>query len=157
METTELERAYEDFLDVAQAGGFGPPPPGQWTAEQVIAHVACADSSIAAVALQVAAGQRPAYDNRPSLDPLNLDRVVAQADGPAGLADLARQRGSLLVAAARSLAPADEAVQIPVFIRSGDELVVDEPWTLGQLIGGIGLFHLPRHADQLRSLRSAIP
>jgi hypothetical protein len=153
MDTTELEQAYADFLAVARAGGFGPPPPGQWTAEQVIAHVACADTSIAAVALQVAAGERPGYDNRPSLDPLNLDRLVAQAGGLPGLADLAQQRGDLLVAAARSLAPADEAVQIPVFIRSGDELVVDEPWALGQLVGGIGVLHLPRHADQLRSLR----
>jgi hypothetical protein len=41
-----------------------------------------------------------------------------------------------------------------VLIISNDELVVDEPWALADLITGVGTIHLPRHARQLAGLRS---
>jgi hypothetical protein len=59
----------------------------------------------------------------------------------------------MLSEAARQLTPAEGAVQVPALIVSGDELVVGEPWALADLISGVARFHLPRHADQLRSLR----
>jgi hypothetical protein len=39
-------------------------------------------------------------------------------------------------------------------IISGEELIVDEPWSLAELVGGVGAIHLPRHAVQLAGLRS---
>jgi len=37
---------------------------------------------------------------------------------------------------------------------SNDELIVDEPRPLADLIAGVGTVHLPRHARQLAGLRS---
>ena len=53
-------------------------------------------------------------------------------------------------------APPESAgsVSIPVLIISGDELIVDEPWPLRDLVEGAGTIHLPRHARQLTGLRS---
>jgi hypothetical protein len=47
MDTTKLDEGHRELAALARAGGFGPPPPGEWTAEQVLAHVACADTAIA--------------------------------------------------------------------------------------------------------------
>jgi hypothetical protein len=163
MDVRALRQAHEDFLEVAKAGGFGPPPPGEWDAERLLAHVAAADAAIASAALAVAAGQRPAYDNRPSLDEWNLRRIVAEAggadgaDGAAGLDGLialVREWGRLLCEVAGALSESAAAVRINVLIISNDELVVDEPWPLADLITGVGTIHLPRHARQLSGLRS---
>jgi hypothetical protein len=153
VDTTKLDEGHRELAAMARAGGFGPPPPGEWTAEQVLAHVACADTAIASVALQVAAGERPGYDNRPSLDVVNLARIIADAGDLGGLADLVEQRGEILTLAARAMSPADGAVLVPVLIVSGEQLVVDEPWSLADLVTGVGIFHLPRHAEQLAALR----
>ena len=154
MDVRALRQAHEDFLEVAKAGGFGPPPPGEWDAERLLAHVAAADAAIASVALAVAAGQRPAYDNRPSLDEWNLRRIVAEAGGLDGLIELVRERGRLLCEVAAALSESAGTVRINVLIISNDELVVDEPWPLADLIAGVGTIHLPRHGRQLAGLRS---
>ena len=144
MDVRALRQAHEDFLEVAKAGGFGPPPPGEWDAERLLAHVA----------LAVAAGQRPAYDNRPSLDEWNLRRIVAEAGGLGELIELVRERGRLFCEVAAALSEPAGTVRINVLIISNDELVVDEPWPLADLIAGVGTIHLPRHARQLAGLRS---
>ena len=154
MDVRALRQAHEDFLEVAKAGGFGPPPPGEWDAERLLAHVAAADAAIASAALAVAAGQRPAYDNRPSLDEWNLRRIVAEAGGLDGLIELVRERGRLLCEVAATLSESAGTVRINVLIISNDELVVDEPWPLADLIAGVGTIHLPRHGRQLARLRS---
>jgi len=154
MDVRALRQAHEDFLEVAKAGGFGPPPPGEWDAERLLAHVAAADAAIASVALAVAAGQRSAYDNRPSVDEWNLRRIVAEAGGLDGLIELVRERGRLLCEVAAALSESAGTVRINVLIISNDELVVDEPWPLADLIAGVGTIHLPRHGRQLAGLRS---
>ena len=156
MDVRALRQAHEDFLEVAKAGGFGPPP-GEWDAERLLAHVAAADAAIASVALAVAAGQRSAYDNRPSVDEWNLRRIVAEAGGAHGLdglIELVRERGRLLCEVAAALSESAGTVRINVLIISNDELVVDEPWPLADLIAGVGTIHLPRHGRQLAGLRS---
>jgi len=154
MDVRALRQAHEDFLEVAKAGGFEPPPPGEWDAERLLAHVAAADAAIASAALAVAAGQRPAYDNRPSLDEWNLRRIVAEAGGLDGLVELVRERGRLLCEVAAALSESAGTVRINVLIISNDELIVDEPRPLADLIAGVGTVHLPRHARQLAGLRS---
>ena len=153
MDVHALRQAHEEFLDVAKAGGFGPPPPGEWDAERLLAHVAAADAAIASVALAVIGGQRAAYDNRASLDEWNLRRIVAEAGGLDGLIELVRTQGQLFCEIAGALQESAGSVQVPVLIISGEDLMVDEPWPLADLVGGIGAIHLPRHAAQLAGLR----
>jgi hypothetical protein len=152
IDSTDIRQAYADFLAVAEAGGFGPPPPGEWDAERLLAHIYSGHNQIAATALRVAAGERPAYDNRPSLDEWNLRRIVERAGGLPGMIDLVRRQGELFCAVAEQLSDADLDVLVPVLIISKDELIVDEPWPVRQLVLGVAAVHLPRHADQLRGL-----
>ena len=153
VDTVTLRKAHEDFLSLAGDGGFGPPPAGEWDPARLLAHLIAADASIASVALAVAAGQRPAYDNRPSLDDWNLRRIAAAADGLPGLVRLLRQYGELLCAVAEPLSDQDLAVQVPVLIISKDQVVVGQPQPLRWLIESVAEAHLPLHAIQLRGLR----
>jgi hypothetical protein len=98
--------------------------------------------------------QRAAYDNRASLDEWNLRRIAAEAGGLDGLIELAQTQGRLFCEVAGALPESAAAVLIPVLIISGEELIVDEPWPLAGLVGGIGAIPLPRHAAQLAGLRS---
>lgn len=153
MDTTGLRKAYADFLSVAKAGGFGPPPPDEWDAARLLAHIYTGHAQIASTALAAAAGMRPAYDNRPSLDEWNLRRVVDSAGDLAGLVELVRRGGELYCAVAEQLTEQDLDVRVPVLIISNNEVIVDEPFPLRWLVPGVRTVHLPRHADQLRSLR----
>jgi hypothetical protein len=152
MDSTMVRNAYADFLAVAEAGGFGPPPPGEWDAEHILAHIYATHAHITAVALSVIAGQRPAYDNRSALDEWNLRRVIAEAGDLAVLIERVRWGGDLHGMVVEQLSEEHAAVMVPVLIISNDEVIVDEPWPLGQLAQAVGVIHLPRHADQLRSL-----
>jgi hypothetical protein len=105
-------------------------------------------------ALRQAHGRRPAYDNRPSMDEWNLRRIVAEAGGLDGPIALVRERGRLLCEVAGALSESAAAVRMNALIISNDEMVVDEPWPLADLIAGVGTIHLPRHARQLAGLRS---
>lgn len=153
VDTVTLRKAHEDFLNLAGGGGFGPPPAGEWDAGRLLAHLISADASIASVALAVAAGQRPAYDNRPALDDWNLQRIGAAAGGLPGLVRLLRGYGELRCAVAERLSEQDLAVHLPVLIISKDQVVVDQPQPLRWLIEGVAGVHLPLHAIQLRGLR----
>jgi hypothetical protein len=148
-----LRKAHDEFLGVAASGRFGPPPPGEWDAERLLAHVAAADAAIASIALAVIGGQRASYDNRPSLDEWNLRRIVAEAGGLDGLIVLVRTQGQLFCEIAGALPESAASVRVPVLIISGEDLIVDEPWALADLVGGVGAIHLPRHAAQLAELR----
>ena len=132
MDTTGLRAAYKSFLAVASTERFGPPPPLEWTAAQLLAHIIAGDTAITAVALAVAAGERPSYDNRPSLDRWNLARICA--------------------AAAERLTEAEADLAVPMRIIPNDEVMLDSPLPLRGLIDGLGQVHLPRHAEQLATL-----
>jgi len=153
MDVTRLREAHEDFLAVVAAGGFGPPPAGEWDADRILAHVALGEMSAAAAALTIAAGQRAVYDNRSSLDEWNLQRMVREASGAGGMAGLVRRYGELLCDIAAGLTERDLEVSLPVLIISKDRVLVDQPRPLRSLLAGLGEVHLPGHAEQLRGLR----
>jgi hypothetical protein len=152
MDTSGLRAAYESFLAVARMDRFGPPTAPEWTAAQLLAHIVAGDTAITAVALAVAAGERPSYDNRPSLDRWNLARICAAAGDLPGLVDLVEHRGQLLCRVADQLTDAEADVAVPTLIISNDELMLDSPLPLRDLIDGLGHVHLPRHAEQLAGL-----
>ena len=153
MDVTRLRQAHDDFLAVAAAGGFGPPPAGEWDADRVLAHIALGEMSAAAAALAIAAGQRPSYDNRASLDEWNLQRVVREACDAGDVTGLVRRYGELLCDIAAGLTERELEVSLPVLIMSKDQVLVDEPRPLRALLAGLGKVHLPAHAEQLRDLR----
>ena len=153
MDVTRLRRRHDEFLAVAEAGGFGPPPAGEWDAGQILAHVALGEASGAAAALAIAAGQRAVYDNRPSLDEWNLRRMVGEASGTDGLVGVVRRYGELLCDIAAGLTERELEVSLPVLIISKDQVLVDEPRPLRSLLAAFGEVHLPGHAEQLRGLR----
>ena len=153
MDVAGMRKSLGEFLAVAEGGGFGPPPAGEWDAERILAHVDSALTSGAAAALAIASGQRLVYDNRVSLDEWNLQRIVAEAGGLAGLIDLVRRYGELLCEVAAGLTERERDVSLHVLIVSKDQLLVDAPRPLGSLLAGLCQNHLPPHADQLRGLR----
>ena len=153
MDVTSMRKSVGEFLSVAEAGGFGPPPAGEWDAERILAHAASALASGAAAGLAIASGQRLVYDNRVSLDEWNLQRIVAEAGGLAGLVDLVRRYGDLVCEVAAGMTERERDVSLQVLIVSKDQLIVDVPRPVGSLLAGLCETHLPPHADQLRGLR----
>jgi len=116
------------------------------------AHLIAGDTAITAVALAVAAGERPSYDNRPSLDRWNLARICAAADDLPTLIDLVDRRGQLLCDVAEQLTDAELDVAVPTLTICNDEVILDSSLPLRGLIDGLGHVHLPRHAEQLAAL-----
>lgn len=152
MDTTVLRQAYRDFLAVAGATSFARPPDGEWSAQQLLAHIVAADTGIAAIALGVGSGQRPTYDNRYSLDIWNLERLMDQTPDLPEMVDLVCQRGELLCQVAEQLSESEQAAPVHCLILSGCRLIADTAQPLGQLIQGVAAVHLPRHASQLTCL-----
>lgn len=157
MDTTALRHAYRDLLDVAARPDLGDAADGGWDADHVLAHLLSVDAAIAAVALGVVAGSRPAFDNRVSLDAWNLERIIVEHSGRAELLEHVRAQAALLCDIADRLSPGAIAVLVPTFLMSNDSLVVDLPLTLGVLIDGLAEDHLPVHTRQLLDLRDAVP
>ncbi|GGL89732.1 hypothetical protein GCM10012279_04220 [Micromonospora yangpuensis] len=153
MESGRLREAYEEVFAEIDAGGFGPPAEGDLTAEQIVAHLAANDELMNEAMEAVLAGSHFAYYDLASIHRPQLDELVAECGGMAGLAGLLRTTSSKLCTLAERLGP---AAQTPVetHLREGFSLVVDEvlPWerTLDLHLR----VHLPAHLEQLRALRT---
>ena len=153
MDTIELAQAFDDFVAVAETGGFGAPRDGGWDAPHVLAHVHAVNAHIASTALAIRAGLRVVYDNRPTLDEWNLRRIIAAAGSTAALIDLVRRDSVMYRAVAENLDDRDLEMSLHIFIVSDNLVMVDEPLPLLWLVTGVGEIHLPRHAAQLSDLR----
>ena len=153
MDTATLRGAYDRLLDVAARPDLGDPDDGGWTADQVLAHVLSVDAGIAAVALAVASGSRPTFDNRITLDAWNLDRIIAEHSGRADLIAHLRSQGTVLCDIADRLSGEAATVLVPSRLLSDGALVVDQPIPLAGLIGGLAEDHVPVHTRQLLELR----
>jgi hypothetical protein len=151
--TTALRSAYEQFLDVAATPGLGDAADGGWNADQVLAHVLSVDAAATAVALGVASGSRPTFDNRICLDGWNLDRIIAEHSGRAELIAHVRSQAAVLCDVADQLNEKAASVLVPSFLMSGDEVVLDQPVSLADLVNGLAESHVPGHTRQLVDLR----
>ena len=147
-----MDDVYADFITEVLAGGFQPPPPGQWSAEQVAAHVARNHEALIRTTEAVLSGDEPSYDNREATDPRELDRYVLAYHGLRGLADRLAETAVTLRELAGRLAERDPVI-VPVRIQDGDRVVVDEPLPWSAILATDERAHVPRHLDQLRSLR----
>jgi hypothetical protein len=154
MDTTALRSAYGSLLDVAAIPDLGDAGDGGWNADQILAHLLSVDAAIAAVALGVVSGSRPAFDNRISLGAWNLDRIIAEHSGRAELIDHVGSQATVLCDIADQLNGEAASVLVPSLILSNDALVLDQPIPLGRLIDGLAEDHVPVHAQQLLDLRA---
>jgi hypothetical protein len=156
MDTTPLRAAYRALLEAAatatEADVPPNPPPGEWTADQIMAHVAVVTATTIAAASRVAAGENATYDNRVSQDLWTLDRVIDRAGGAAGLQERVRAHGEALCTLASALSDAELDTPVPALLLSHREVLVDQPVPLRDLVAGLADAELPGHAKQLLAL-----
>jgi hypothetical protein len=153
METGVLRRAYDVLLGEIAGGGFGAPPAGEWTAEQVVAHVVTNDELLVEATEAVLAGSPYAYYNHNEVHRPQLDAVVAECAGLAGLADRLRGSSQRFCALVDRLGAEAAGTPVATYIHDGDRIVIDEPLPWGRVVDIHQRVHLPAHTDQLRALR----
>jgi hypothetical protein len=158
MDTTPLREAFRSLLDAAAAvtdhGDASPvPPPGEWNAEQILAHVSLVSAATIAAIGCVAAGANTTYDNRIALDTWTIDHVIALADGYAGLRDrIRRQADALCAVAGPMLSDAELDTPVPTRLVSKATVLADQAMPLRGLITGLAETELPGHTAQLLAL-----
>ncbi len=161
MDSTSLRLAYAGLLEAAEnvteAGAGTTPPPGEWDAHQLLAHLVSVDAGVLAVVCSVAAGGQATFDNRLSLDPWNLGRINERAGGQAQARQRIKVQGEALCALAEQLSEDELDQPIPTLLLSGHTLLVDQPVSLRDLICGLADDHLPRHTQQLLALQTHDP
>ena len=165
MDTTQLRNAYQTLLDatstVADAGETRcTPQDGGWNAEQILAHVTLVNATTIAAVSAVAAGINTTYDNRIALDTWTIGRVITLAGGTTGLRDrIQAQADALCTLTGPTLSEPELDTMVPSRLLSNNEVLVDQPVPLRELINGLAAVELPGHTQQLLDLlpRSARP
>jgi hypothetical protein len=161
MDSTSLRHAYDALLDaaaaVAGARDPGPPPPsGEWTAEQILAHVAIVGAATIVAVSSVASGSPATYDNRNAQDAWTLERVIERAGGNAGLRERIGRQGDALCALAPALSDAELDTLVPTLLLSNGTALVDQPLPLRDILTGLADVELPGHAAQLLATRTGV-
>ncbi|SCL51860.1 hypothetical protein [Micromonospora peucetia] len=153
MEVDRLREAYDEVLAEVDAGGFGPPPAGQLSAEQIVAHLAANDELMTEATEAVLAGSPFAYYDLETIHRPQVDALVAECGGLDELATLLRATSQKLCALTERLGP---VAQTPVetHLREGFDLIVDEPLPWARTLDLHARVHLPKHLAQLRMLRA---
>lgn len=161
LDTAPLRDAYRALLDaavtVAEAGdAVTTPPPGEWNADQILAHVSLVTAATITAVSEVAAGAHAGYDNRNALDPWTIDRLITLAGGPEGLRTRLRHQGDALCAlAGPQLSGSELDTPVPTLLLSNGTVLVDQPLALRDLVTGLADVELPNHTAQLLALLPA--
>jgi hypothetical protein len=159
MDTTALRDAYRVFLDAATTvaeSDPATPPPGEWDADRILAHVSIIGAATIAAAANVAAGVNSIYDNRVAHDGWTLDHVVALAGGNAGLRDRIRRQGEALATFdSAALSDVELDTLVPALLVSKGAALVDGPLSLRDILTGLAASELPGHTAQLLALIEA--
>lgn len=146
MDPQPLRQAYDALL---AADPRAVPPPGEWTTEQILAHVSLISATTISTVADVTSGTIATYDNRGSQDPWTLNRVIALAGGEAVLRERIRAQGEALCALAGVLSEAELATKVPTLLLSNGTCLVDQPLSLGDILAGLADVELPGHTKQL--------
>lgn len=161
MDTAPLRDAYRALLDAAATVtdvAVPPPttpPPGEWDAEQILAHVSLVNAATIAAVAGVASGTLATYDNRTASDTWTIGRTVARAGGAAGLRERIRLQGEALCALGPTLSEAELDTPVPALLLSGGSVLVDRPVPLRDIVTGLAAAELPGHTAQLLALLPA--
>ncbi|WBB64810.1 hypothetical protein [Micromonospora sp. WMMD812] len=153
MDSGRLRQAYDELLVEIDAGGFGAPPEGQLSAEQIVAHLAANDELMSEATEAVLAGSPFAYYDLETIHRPQVDALVAQCGGLDGLATLFRATSQKLCALTERLGLAAET-PVDTHLREGYDLNVDDSLPWGRTLDLHTKVHLPKHLSQLRLLRT---
>lgn len=152
---TAVAAAYDAFFAEAERGGFGSPPPGEWDAPRVLAHVALNDLAMTAVAHGLVHGRTDlTFGNVACQDPQVLTAWVTATGDLAALVARGRALAEASMAATARLDPEQLATEVGCRLFHDGELVLDEarPWA-AVAVDAQTAVHLPAHTGQLRDLR----
>lgn len=151
----QLERTSEAFWSELERGGFGQPSPGQWTAEQIAAHLILTDMGLVEVNDLLVSGEPASYENLDSQAPARLAEAITDAGGTlAGLAASGRAQAARTRESFNALPDGLARADVPVAIHHEGALLFSEPrvwWEFA--VQGIHRFHTPTHLRQLTELR----
>jgi hypothetical protein len=158
MDTTPLQNAYRAFLDAATtvAGTDEAPPPGEWNADEILAHVAIVTAATIATVSSVSVGANTTYDNRLAQDSWTINRVISIAGGTTGLHERIRSQGEVLCTlAGPALSETELDTPVPALLLSHNTALVNGPVSLRGIITGLAEVELPGHTQQLLALLPA--
>ncbi|GAA0584081.1 hypothetical protein GCM10010172_81300 [Paractinoplanes ferrugineus] len=150
MDTAPLHDAFRALQETP--AGVAAPPPGEWDADHVWAHVSLITGAAVEAAAALMAGSHPHYDSRLSHDSWTLDHVVAVAGDPAGLRERVRRQGEALCALAAALSDTERDTPVPTLLVADGKVMYDKPLTLREILTGLATVELPGHASQLTAL-----
>ena len=155
IDLSELSSSYADFFAEALAGGFGPPPPGEWDAAQVIAHVTLNDYAMTAVTQSIIHRAPIRFENVVCQDREVLAAHIARCGG-----DLARlvaegRRAAATVVTSLARLDADQRdTPIACRLQHDGQVVLEAELPWRQVADDVQRGrHLPAHVEQLRNLR----
>lgn len=150
---TDLAAAYAEFFSVAESGDFAPAPRGEWSAEEVIAHVALNDLGMLAVCQALVHGETTKFDNDACQDPQALQSWIDVGASLPSLVERGRTSAHQLMAAIARLDAPHRAVEVHCRLHDHGEVMVDAhmPWERIAITVQTER-HLPAHTQQLRDL-----
>lgn len=152
MDTSDLRGLYEEFLALGAAGGFGPPPEGEWRAELVLAHIACNDARLLATTQAVIDGRDATYTNEGIWQNESDELEQYVRDTPDLLAAIRTNRDALLAAVEQL---GDKATtEVPATITHAGHVVLDGPVPWADLVAGASIRHIGMHIEQLQALKA---
>ncbi len=149
-----LSLAYDAFFEEAGRGGFGPPPDGEWGADEVLAHVALNDLALAAVAQAIVHDRTPDFRNVTCQEPDAMAAEIARSATPADRVARGRQLAGVALAVVARLSPSQRETPVHCVLHHDGAVVLDEVLPWAQVAVAVqATRHLPAHTDQLRDLR----
>ncbi|MEU8216169.1 hypothetical protein AB0C47_10425 [Micromonospora taraxaci] len=152
-ESGGLRRAYGALLAEVDAGGFGPAPEGQLSAEQIVAHLVANDELMIQATEALLAGSPFAYyELEEDIHRPQLDALAAEQGGLRGLTALLHTTSDRLCGLVDQLGLAVET-PVETHLREGFDLVVDESLPWSRTLDLHTRVHLPKHQAQLQMLR----
>jgi hypothetical protein len=157
MDTAPVRDAFRTLLDAAATVAKADPPPtppvGEWTADQILAHVAMINAATISTLSAITSGTHATYDNRISHDAWTLAHVIDIAGGNDGLRERIRAQGeALCVLAGTALSERELDTMVAARLVSKATILLDQPIPLRDIITGLAAVELPGHAAQLLAL-----
>lgn len=152
MDGVGLREAYRGVFAEIDGVEFGPPPDGQLSAEQIVAHLVANDELMIQATEALLAGSPFAYYDLDDIHRPQLDALAAEQGGLRGLTALLHETSERLCALVDRLGLAADT-PVETHLREGFDLIVDEPLPWSRTLDLQARVHLPKHQAQLNLLR----